>query len=159
MTTRMNYSEDEVEIVEDGSNPVKDESEEKVTLLQEVLRDLPIDLVQNLPTVVARLNAFITFYSTLNLKRLSRLTDYVIKAEEVLFDENNILSMDEKQLRASYQQAKSASLEILDVARKVAVQLPQEEVANKDVDEVYRLLQNLSPESLSELKDTLLGNK
>lgn len=155
----MNYSEDEVEIVEDGSNPVKDESEEKVTLLQEVLRDLPIDLVQNLPTVVARLNAFITFYSTLNLKRLSRLTDYVIKAEEVLFDENNILSMDEKQLRASYQQAKSASLEILDVARKVAVQLPQEEVANKDVDEVYRLLQNLSPESLSELKDTLLGNK
>ena len=53
--------------------------EETQTELQEVLREMPMDLVQNLPTIVSRLNAFITFYSTLNLKRLSKLTNFFCK--------------------------------------------------------------------------------
>ena len=61
-------------------------SETQSTELQEVLKELPMDLVKNLPTIVSRLNAFLTFYSTLNLKRLSKLTNYMVKAEEVLFE-------------------------------------------------------------------------
>lgn len=127
--------------------------------LQEVLKDLPEDLVKNLPTIVSRLNAFIAFYSTLNLQRLSKLTNYVIKAEEVLFDENNILNQDNDTLKENYKQAKTASLEILDLARKVAIQIPQEESSNKEVDEIYKLLKSLSPDALQDLKEHLLSFK
>ena len=130
---------------------------ESPTDLQEVLRELPMDLVQNLPTIVSRLNAFITFYSTLNLKRLSKLTNYVIKAEEVLFDEDTILNQDFDSLKENYKQAKTATLEILDLARKVAIQIPQDETVNKDVDEVYKLLKSLSPDTISSIKESLMG--
>lgn len=133
--------------------------EESPTELQEVLRELPMDLVQNLPTIVSRLNAFITFYSTLNLKRLSKLTNYVIKAEEVLFDEDNILNQDNDTLKENYKQAKTATLEILDLARKVAIQIPQEDATNKDVDEVYKLLKSLSPDTIASIKESLMGLK
>ena len=129
------------------------------TQLQEVLKELPMDLVQNLPTIVSRLNAFITFYSTVNLKRLDKLTNYVIKAEEVLFDENNLLNQDNETIKENYKQAKTASLEILDLARKVAIQIPQDEAGNKDVDDVYKLLKSLSPETIAEMKDQLMGLK
>jgi hypothetical protein len=128
-------------------------SEAQSTELQEVLKELPMDLVKNLPTIVSRLNAFLTFYSTLNLKRLSKLTNYMVKAEEVLFDEDNLLNQDNDSIKENYKQAKTAALEILDLARKVAVQIPQED--NKDVDEVSKLLKSLSPEALAELKDYL----
>jgi hypothetical protein len=129
------------------------------TQLQEVLKELPMDLVQNLPTIVSRLNAFITFYSTVNLKRLDKLTNYVIKAEEVLFDESNLLNQDNETIKENYKQAKTASLEILDLTRKVAMQIPQDEAGNKDVDEVYKLLKSLSPEAIAEMKDQLIGLK
>ena len=129
------------------------------TELQEVLKELPVDLVKNLPTIVSRLNAFITFYSTLNLKRLSKLTNFVVKAEEVLFDEDTILNQDTESLKENYRQAKTASLEILDLARKVAIQIPHEDSANKEVDEVYKLLKSLSPEAVSDIKNHLLGFK
>lgn len=127
--------------------------------LEDIVKDLPIDLVKNLPVIAERLNAFITFYSTLNLKRLSKLTNFVLKAEEVLFDESNIINKDEKDLQVMYRQAKTASLEILDLARKIAIQLPSEDTSNKQVDEVYKLLKSLSPDSLEELKENLLSLK
>lgn len=133
-------------------------NEEQTIQLKDVLKDLPMDLVENLPTLVSRLNAFITFYSALNLKRLNNLTSYVIKAEEVLFDEKNLINMDYETLQKNYAQAKSATIEILDLARKVSVQLQQDSV-NKDVDEVYRLLKGLSPDSLEELKEKLMSLK
>lgn len=136
-----------------------DSIEETQTELQEVLREMPMDLVQNLPTIVSRLNAFITFYSTLNLKRLSKLTNFVIRAEEVMFDENSVLNMDNETLKESYKQAKNASLEILDLARKVAIQIPQDEASNKDVDEVYKLLKSLSPDAINNMKEQLLSLK
>jgi hypothetical protein len=74
-------------------------SEAQSTELQEVLKELPMDLVKNLPTIVSRLNAFLTFYSTLNLKRLSKLTNYMVKAEEVLFDEDNLLNQDNDSIK------------------------------------------------------------
>lgn len=132
--------------------------DEHVIKLKDVLKDLPMDLVENLPTLVSRLNAFITFYSALNLKRLNNLTNYVLKAEEVLFDEQNLINMDYETLQENYKMAKTATVEILDLARKVSVQLQQDTV-NKDVDEVYRLLKGLSPDSLDELKEKLMSLK
>ena len=138
---------------------IEDLVDDTPTELQEVLKELPVDLVKNLPTVVSRLNAFITFYSTVNLKRLDKLTKYVIKAEEVLFDENEVLNLDNDLLKENYKQAKNATLEILDLARKVAIQIPQEESANKEVDEVYKLLKSLSPETIESIKDSLISLK
>jgi hypothetical protein len=132
--------------------------EATVVQLKDVLKDLPMDLVQNLPTLVSRLNAFIAFYSALNLKRLTKLTNYVIQAEEVLFDEKNLLNLDNETLKENYKQAKSATIEILDLARKVSMQI-QQEATNKEVDEVYNLLKNLSPDSLEELKEQLISIK
>lgn len=134
-------------------------SETQSTELQDVLKELPIDLVKNLPTIVSRLNAFLTFYSTLNLKRLSKLTNYMVKAEEVLFDEDNLLNQDNDSIKENYKQAKTASLEILDLARKVAIQIPQEESSNKDVDEVYKLLKSLSPDAIASIKESLISLK
>lgn len=134
-------------------------SETQSTELQEVLKELPMDLVKNLPTIVSRLNAFLTFYSTLNLKRLSKLTNYMVKAEEVLFDEDNLLNQDNDSIKENYKQAKTASLEILDLARKVAIQIPQEESSNKDVDEVYKLLKSLSPDAIASIKESLVSLK
>lgn len=141
------------------NNNIDDLVEEAPTGLQEVLRELPVDLVKNLPTVVSRLNAFITFYSTVNLKRLDKLTRYVIKAEEVLFDEDQVLNTDNDTLKENYKQAKNATLEILDLARKVAIQIPQEESTNKEVDEVYKLLKSLSPETIESIKESLISLK
>lgn len=134
-------------------------SETQSTELQEVLKELPMDLVKNLPTIVSRLNAFLTFYSTLNLKRLSKLTNYMVKAEEVLFDEDNLLNQDNDSIKENYKQAKTASLEILDLARKVAIQIPQDEASNKDVDEVYKLLKSLSPDAIASIKESLVSLK
>lgn len=134
---------------------VEEITESTVIQLKDVLKDLPMDLVQNLPVLVDRLNAFITFYSAVNLQRLNKLTNYVRQAEEILFDEKNLLNLDNETLKENYKQAKAASLEILDLARKVSSQIPMEE--NKKVDEVYRLLRGLSPDSLDELKDQLIS--
>ena len=138
---------------------IEETSDRQKSELQDVLKELPMDLVKNLPTIVSRLNAFITFYSTLNLKRLSKLTNYVISAEEVLFDEKNLLNQDNETIKENYKQAKTASLEILDLARKVAIQIPQDEASNKDVDEVYKLLKSLSPEAIDSIKDSLISLK
>lgn len=135
---------------------IADLVEDAPSHLDEVVKELPIDLVKNLPTIVSRLNAFITFYSALNLKRLSKLTEFVIKSEEILFDESSLLNQDLETIKDNYRQAKTASLEILDLARKVAIQIPQDESTNKEADEVYKLLKSLSPDSLSELKAKLL---
>lgn len=135
---------------------IADLVEDAPSHLDEVVKELPIDLVKNLPTIVSRLNAFITFYSALNLKRLSKLTEFVIKSEEILFDESSLLNQDLETIKDNYRQAKTASLEILDLARKVAIQIPQDESTNKEADEVYNLLKSLSPDSLSELKAKLL---
>jgi len=142
-----------------SDNNIDDLIEESPAGLQEVLKELPVDLVKNLPTVVSRLNAFITFYSTVNLKRLDKLTQYVIKAEEVLFDEDQILNTDNDTLKENYKQAKNATLEILDLARKVAIQIPQEDSTNKEVDEVYKLLKSLSPETIESIKESLISLK
>ena len=143
----------------DDSQENQNNTEDTQTELQEVLRELPIDLVQNLPTIISRLNSFTSFYALLNLRRLSKLTNFVIKAEEVLFDEDAVLNMDNESLRDNYKQAKTATLEILDLARKVAIQIPQDEAANKDVDEVYKLLKSLSPEDIASIKESLVGSK
>ena len=140
------------------AQPAEELPEATVVQLKDVLKDLPMDLVQNLPTLVSRLNAFIAFYSALNLKRLTTLTNYVIQAEEVLFDEKNLLNLDNETLKENYKQAKSATIEILDLARKVSMQI-QQEATNKEVDEVYNLLKNLSPDSLEELKEQLISIK
>jgi hypothetical protein len=50
-------------------------------------------------------------------------------------------------------------LEILDLARKVAIQIPQEESSNKDVDEVYKLLKSLSPDAIASIKESLVSLK
>ena len=123
--------------------------------LENVLRDLPEDMVKNLPTVLSRLNAFIAYFSVLNLSRLSKLTSFVTKAEEVLFDDSTILNLDSETLKDNYKQAKTATLEILDLARKVAIQIPQEDASNRNVDEVYRLLKSLSPDAVEEIKENL----
>lgn len=123
--------------------------------LENVLRDLPEDMVKNLPTVLSRLNAFIAYFSVLNLSRLSKLTSFVTKAEEVLFDDSTILNLDSDTLKDNYKQAKTATLEILDLARKVAIQIPQEDSSDKNVDEVYRLLKSLSPDAVEEIKENL----
>lgn len=123
--------------------------------LENVLRDLPEDMVKNLPTVLSRLNVFIAYFSVLNLSRLSKLTSFVTKAEEVLFDDSTILNLDSDTLKDNYKQAKTATLEILDLARKVAIQIPQEDSSDKNVDEVYRLLKSLSPDAVEEIKENL----
>lgn len=122
--------------------------------LEAILQSLPKDLVENLPIVLNRLNALIAFYSTINLNRLSKLTSFIVKAEELLFDEDQLLSMDRKELTNTYKSAVSSSNEILELSRKIADQV-QAESKNKDVDEVYALLESMSPEQLSEIKDLL----
>ena len=76
-----------------------------------------------------------------------------------MFDEDAVLNMDNETLKENYKQAKNASLEILDLARKVAIQIPQDEAANKDVDEVYKLLKSLSPDAINNMKEQLLSLK
>lgn len=122
--------------------------------LEAILQSLPKDLVENLPLVLNRLNALIAFYSTINLNRLSKLTSFIVKAEELLFDEDQLLSMDRKELSNIYKSAISSSTEILELSRKIADQV-QTESKNKDVDEVYALLESMSPEQLEEIKSLL----
>ena len=122
--------------------------------LEAILESLPKDLVENLPLVLNRLNALIAFYSTINLSRLDKLTSFIVKAEELLFDEDQLLSMDRKELSNTYKAAISSSNEILELSRKIADQV-QAESKNKDVDEVYALLESMSPEQLAEIKALL----
>lgn len=126
-------------------------TDQRMSHLSEILKDIPKDLLENLPLILNRLNVFTAFYTTANLARLDRLTNFLTLSEEVLFDEKNILALDHEALRDLYKIARTSSIEILEMSRKVAAQVVPDET-DKQVDEVYRMLQGLSPDTLKELK-------
>ena len=119
--------------------------------LNDILKSLPPDLVDNLPLIVNRINGLVAFYNAISLTRLNKLMGFITKAEEVLFDEDRILNMETDKLLDVYKQCKSAINEILESSRKIAYQVSTE--TNKQVDDVYRLLESLDPDTIQEIKD------
>lgn len=114
---------------------------------------LPDEVAESLPTISSRLDTFLTYYSTLNLSRLERLHTYLTKAEAILFDESTLASLSYDEILKNYKAAKEASVEILELARKVSVQSKQFE--NKKLDELYSFLSSLSMREVNFLTEKI----
>ena len=145
---------------EDTRLPVKhevtaqDHTEEPSTVsdfsdLKIVLSDLPQDVVDNMPTIQNRINAYLTYFSAMNLARLPKLMQFINAAEELMFNPKDLLHMDYDQMSSIYKSAKYSASEVLETARKVTQTVQQEN--DKKTDVLYNMLTSLSPDTVSRL--------
>ena len=117
--------------------------------LKMVLSDLPQDVVDNMPTIQNRINAYLTYFSAMNLARLPKLMQFINAAEELMFNPKDLLHMDYDQMSSIYKSAKYSASEVLETARKVTQTVQQEN--DKKTDVLYNMLTSLSPDTVSRL--------
>ena len=132
----------------------QDHTEETSTVsdfsdLKMVLSDLPQDVVDNMPTIQNRINAYLTYFSAMNLARLPKLMQFINAAEELMFNPKDLLHMDYDQMSNIYKSAKYSASEVLETARKVTQTVQQEN--DKKTDVLYNMLTSLSPDTVSRL--------
>lgn len=132
----------------------QDHTEEPSTVsdfsdLKTVLSDLPQDVVDNMPTIQNRINAYLTYFSAMNLARLPKLMQFINAAEELMFNPKDLLHMDYDQMSNIYKSAKYSASEVLETARKVTQTVQQEN--DKKTDVLYNMLTSLSPDTVSRL--------
>lgn len=132
----------------------QDHTEEPSTVsdfsdLKMVLSDLPQDVVDSMPTIQNRINAYLTYFSAMNLARLPKLMQFINAAEELMFNPKDLLHMDYDQMSSIYKSAKYSAFEVLETARKVTQTVQQEN--DKKTDVLYNMLTSLSPDTVSRL--------
>lgn len=132
----------------------QDHTEEPSTVsdfsdLKMVLSDLPQDVVDSMPTIQNRINAYLTYFSAMNLARLPKLMQFINAAEELMFNPKDLLHMDYDQMSSIYKSAKYSASEVLETARKVTQTVQQEN--DKKTDVLYNMLTSLSPDTVSRL--------
>ena len=117
--------------------------------LEQVLADLPEDVVDNMPTIQNRINAYLTYFSAMSLKRLPRLFRFIDAAEEILFNPDDLLHLDFDQINNVYRNAKATANDTLENARKVTQTVQTEN--DKKVDALYNMLTAMSPDTVSRM--------
>lgn len=117
--------------------------------LEQVLDDLPEDVVDNMPTIQNRINAYLTYFSAMSLKRLPRLFRFIDAAEEILFNPDDLLHLDFDQINNVYRNAKATANDTLENARKVTQTVQTEN--DKKVDALYNMLTAMSPDTVSRM--------
>ena len=132
----------------------QDHTEEPSTVsdfsdLKMVLSDLPQDVVDNMPTIHYRINAYLTYFSAMNMARLPKLMQFINAAEELMFNPKDLLHMDYDQMSSIYKSAKYSASEVLETARKVTQTVQQEN--DKKTDVLYNMLTSLSPDTVTRL--------
>lgn len=132
----------------------QDRSEKSSTVsdfsdLKMVLSDLPQDVVDNMPTIQNRINAYLTYFSAMNMARLPKLMQFINAAEELMFNPKDLLHMDYDQMSSIYKSAKYSASEVLETARKVTQTVQQEN--DKKTDVLYNMLTSLSPDTVTRL--------
>lgn len=117
--------------------------------LEQVLADLPEDVVDNMPTIQSRINAYLTYFSAMSLKRLPRLFRFIDAAEEILFNPDDLLHLDFDQINNVYRNAKATANDTLENARKVTQTVQTEN--DKKVDALYNMLTAMSPDTVARM--------
>ena len=117
--------------------------------LEQVLADLPEDVVDNMPTIQSRINAYVTCFSAMSLKRLPRLFRFIDAAEEILFNPDDLLHLDFDQINNVYRNAKATANDTLENARKVTQTVQTEN--DKKVDALYNMLTAMSPDTVARM--------
>lgn len=117
--------------------------------LGQVLADLPEDVVDNMPTIQNRINAYLTYFSAMSLKRLPRLFRFIDAAEEILFNPDDLLHLDFDQINNVYRNAKATANDTLENARKVTQTVQTEN--DKKVDALYNMLTAMSPDTVARM--------
>lgn len=117
--------------------------------LEQVLSDLPEDVVDNMPTIQNRINAYLTYFSAMSLKRLPRLFRFIDAAEEILFNPDDLLHLDFDQINSVYRNAKATANDTLENARKVTQTVQTDN--DKRVDALYNMLTAMSPDTVARM--------
>lgn len=117
--------------------------------LEQVLSDLPEDVVDNMPTIQNRINAYLTYFSAVSLKRLPRLFRFIDAAEEILFNPDDLLHLDFDQINNVYRNAKATANDTLENARKVTQTVQTDN--DKKVDALYNMLTAMSPDTVARM--------
>ena len=117
--------------------------------LEQVLADLPEDVVDNMPTIQNRINAYLTYFSAMSLKRLPRLFRFIDAAEEILFNPDDLLHLDFDQINNVYRNAKATANDTLENARKVTQTVQTEN--DKKVGALYNMLTAMSPDTVARM--------
>ena len=133
------------------NTPLNKSNDQKLEFsgLEQVLADLPEDVVDNMPTIQNRINAYLTYFSAMSLKRLPRLFRFIDAAEEVLFNPDDLLHLDFDQINNVYRNAKATANDTLENARKVTQTVQTEN--DKKVDALYNMLTAMSPDTVSRM--------
>lgn len=117
--------------------------------LGQVLSELPEDVVDNMPTIQNRINAYLTYFSAMSLKRLPRLFRFIDAAEEILFNPDDLLHLDFDQINNVYRNAKATANDTLENARKVTQTVQTDN--DKKVDALYNMLTAMSPDTVARM--------
>lgn len=117
--------------------------------LTQVLSDLPQDVVDNMPTIQSRINAYLTYFSAMRLGSLPRLFRFIDAAEQIIFNPDDLLHLDFDQINSVYRNAKSTAMETLEQARKVTQTVQTEN--DKKVDSLYNMLTAMSPDTVARM--------
>lgn len=129
--------------------PFVEEPEIQFAGLTQVLSDLPQDVVDNMPTIQSRINAYLTYFSAMRLGSLPRLFRFIDAAEQIIFNPDDLLHLDFDQIKSVYRNAKDTATETLEQARKV-IQTVQTE-NDKKVDSLYNMLIAMSPDTVARM--------
>lgn len=117
--------------------------------LEQVLSDLPQDVVDNMPTIQSRINAYLTYFSAMRLGSLPRLFRFIDAAEQIIFNPDDLLHLDFDQIKSVYSGAKATAMETLEQARKVTQTVQTEN--DKRVDSLYNMLTAMSPDTVARM--------
>ena len=133
------------------NTPLNKSNDQKLEFsgLEQVLADLPEDVVDNMPTIQNRINAYLTYFSAMSLKRLPRLFRFIDAAEEILFNPDDLLHLDFDQINNVYRNAKATANDTLENARKVTQTVQTEN--DKKVDALYNMLTAMSPDTVARM--------
>lgn len=129
--------------------PFVDEPEVQFAGLEQVLSDLPQDVIDNMPTIQNRINAYLTYFSAMRLGSLPRLFRFIDAAEQIMFNPDDLLHLDFDQINNAYRNAKATANDTLEQARKVTQTVQVDN--DKKVDTLYNMLTAMSPDTVARM--------
>ncbi len=115
----------------------------------------PPDAVRRVVTNLSqKINMAMGYLTTINLSRMTRISDFMEAAEQELFSVGRVESMDNEQLLELYGQAQKILSTSMDFSRKFLFQ-NKDMLDMSEVDEIRTLLGNLPPDRLKDLRKFL----
>lgn len=108
-------------------------------------------VVTNLATKINMTTGYLT---AMNLTRMSKISEFMAKAEEELFSAERVADKSSDELLELYKEGQRILSTSLDFARKFLYQ-NKDMMADPEVDELYKILQSLPPQAIRKVREMI----